>query len=103
MVSPNEGTMSTDRAETVEIQGSSDESSLAKLRDYSERSQHLVDMRPELTQKHPNQWVALTEARVLVIADSIEELVSKILELGERPESAAAKYLNTQPPRVIPG
>ena len=76
---------------------------LAELRDFGERSQRLENMRPELTEQYPDQWVGLTESYQQVVADTITELVAKIQDLGERPESAAAKYLNTQPRRVIPG
>lgn len=74
---------------------------LAEHRNYVERSERLRAMRPELMQKHPDQRVALTENGTFVVADSIEELVAKIKELGERPGSAATLFLNNKPRRVI--
>ncbi len=74
---------------------------LAKHRSYVERSEHLQAMQPALMQKYPDQRVALTENGTFVVADSIEELVAKIKELGEHPGSAAEIYLNTKPRRVI--
>ena len=101
MVSRNEETLVSDSAEPVTQSGG--EHVLIEMWDYAERSQQLLNMRPELTKKYPDQWVALTETRTLVVADSIEGIVAKIKEIGERPEFAAAKYLNTRPRRMIPG
>ncbi len=72
---------------------------LAEHRSYVERSERLRAMRPELMLKHPDQRVALTQDGTFVVADSMEELVAKIKELGERPGSAATLFLNTKPRR----
>ena len=75
---------------------------LAEWRNSEERWARLRAMRPELIQKYPDKWVALTENGVLVIADSAQERADKIVELGERPGFAAREFLNTKPrPRVI--
>ena len=74
---------------------------LASHRSYVERSERLHDMQPELLQKYPDQHVALTENGAFVVADSMEELVAKIKELGESPGSSATLFLNTKPIRVI--
>ena len=76
---------------------------LAELRDFGERSQRLEAMRPELTEKYPDRWVALTESYQQVVADTITELVAKIQDLGERPEFSAAKCMHTRRRRTIPG
>ena len=74
---------------------------LAEHHDYVERSERLRAMQPELMQKYPDQRVALTESGALVVAESAEEMVTKIEELGERPGFAATLFLNTKPRRVI--
>ena len=74
---------------------------LASHRSYVERSERLQEMRPELMQKYPDKRVALTENGTFVVADSMEELVSKIKELGERPGFAADECLSARPRRVI--
>ena len=77
---------------------------LAELRDFKARSERLREMRSDLLEKYPNQHVALTENGVLVAAPTIEEVVAKIEELGERSGFAARMHLNTKPrPRRIPG
>ena len=75
----------------------------ADLRDFGERCQRLEEMRAELTEQYPDQWVALTESYKQVVADTITELVEKIEKGGERPEFAAAKRMHKQPPWAIPG
>ena len=80
------------------------ERELAELRDYAARSERLREMRPDLLEKYPDQYVALTENGVLVVAASREERVEKIKALGEQPGLAAREFLNTKPrPRRIPG
>ena len=74
---------------------------LAEHRSYVERSERLRAMGPELMQEYPGQRVALTENGTFVVAASMEVLVAKIKELGERPGSAATLFLNTKPRRVI--
>ncbi|MYC34687.1 MAG: hypothetical protein F4X64_16110 [Chloroflexi bacterium] len=76
---------------------------LAELRDFGERCQRLEKMRSELTEKYPDQWVALTESYQQVVAGTITELVAKIEKGGERPEFAAAKRMHKQPRWAIPG
>ena len=72
---------------------------LAEHRSFTERSARLREMRDELIQKYPDKRVALTENGVFLVADSAEEMVAKILELGERPGYAAHAFLNTKPRR----
>ena len=69
------------------------ERELAELRDYKARSERLLEMRPELIKKYPDQYVALTENGTLVVATSREERVEKIKQLGERPGFAARTRL----------
>ena len=74
---------------------------LAEHRASEERWARLRAMRPELLQQYPDKFVALTENGVLVVADSVQERVEKILELGERPGFAAREFLNTKPRRRV--
>ena len=72
---------------------------LAEHRSFTERSERLRGMRAELMQKYPDKRVALTENGVFLVADSAEEMVAKIRELGERPGYAAREFLNIKPRR----
>ena len=74
---------------------------LAEHHSFVERSERLRDMYPGLIQKYPDKRVALTEGGRFLVADSMEELVVKMKEIGERPGIAATLFLNTKPRRVI--
>ena len=85
---------------TVERHQASPEE-LAEHRSYCERGDRLMAMRPELLQKYPDKYVALTENWVFVVADSAQERREKIMALGERPQFAARDFLNTKPRRQV--
>ena len=74
---------------------------LAEHHSFVERSERLRDIYPDLIQKYPDKRVALTEGGRFLVADSMEELVVKMKEIGERPGFAATLFLNTKPRRVI--
>ena len=70
---------------------------LAEHWDFVARSRKLrVEMRSELLAKYPDQYVGLPQSGDLVVADSMEELVSKVKGLGE-PGTLAWDFLNTKP------
>ena len=70
---------------------------LAEHRDFVARSRKLrVEMRSELLAKYPDKYVGLPQSGDLVVADSMEELVSKVKGLGE-PGTLAWDFLNTKP------
>ena len=75
----------------------------ARWRDSDKRTLCLERMSSKLTKKYPDQWVALGEDWVLVVAGSSEELKSKLEERGVRPGFAARKFLNTKPRRRLIG
>ena len=85
---------------TVEYHQASPEE-LAEHRSYCERGDHLNAMLPELLQKYPDKYVALTENWVFVVADSAQERTEKILALGERPQFAARDFLSTKRHRQV--
>ena len=85
---------------TVERHQASPEE-LAEHRSYCERGDRLIAMRPELLQKYPDKYVALTENWVFVVADSAQERTEKILALGERPQFAARDFLGTKRRSVV--
>lgn len=70
---------------------------LAECRESEERWARLRAMRSELIQKYPDKCVAITETDEFIVADSVEELVKKTEELGERPGFSAREFLSTKP------
>ena len=75
----------------------------ARSRDSAKRTRCLENLRSKLTKRYPDQWVALGEDWVLVVARSREELRAKLEERGVHPGYAVRKFMNTKPPRRIPG
>ena len=74
---------------------------LAEHHSYVERSERLPAMRPELMQKYPDQWVALTESGAFLVASSIDELVAKTHAIGDRSGFSAWAFLSTKPRRRV--
>lgn len=75
---------------------------LAEHRDFAARCEKLhIDMHPELLEKYPDKYVALTESWTLVVADSMTELVAKIDARGECPGQSVHQLLRTKPRLVI--
>ena len=75
----------------------STETILKQFREHRERSQRLAAMVPELTQKYPDQWAALTEKGKLLVAPTRAELRVKFEELDTRPGTNAIEFLDTNP------
>lgn len=68
-----------------------------QLEERRERRRRLVAMAPELTEKYPDQWAALTESGELLIAPTLAELRAKFEELNTPPGSNAIEFLDTDP------
>ena len=56
-----------------------------KLKEDRERRKRLAAMVPELTEKHPDHWVALTESGELLIVPTLADLRAKFEELDTPP------------------
>jgi hypothetical protein len=68
-----------------------------QLDEHRERRQRLAAMVPELTEKYPDQWAALTESGELLIMPTLAELRAKFEEMDTPPGSNAIKFLDTDP------
>ncbi len=51
-------------------------------------------------EQHPHKWIALMEADVLVIAESLEALMMKIDSQGYKREGAVIRHLDPNPPKI---
>ncbi len=76
---------------------------LALLRDSSARSKLLRDHRSELMAQYPDQWVALGDNWEFVVADSLDEMLARLMECGAHSPHSVVEHLETNPPRRIPG
>ena len=94
----------TKRRKPVAPQGGpeTDEEILAGLRDYKKRNRILVDHHAELIAKYPDQWVALGDNWVFVVADTHAALLDKLRECGAHTPNSATLRLEVDPPRRIP-
>ena len=70
---------------------------LGQFKEHRERRQRLSAMVPELTEKYPDQWAALTESGELLIAPTLDDLAQKFEELDTPPGSNAIEFLDTDP------
>ncbi len=70
---------------------------LAEHRDFVARSRKLrLEIRSELLKKYPDKYVGLPKGGELLVADSMDELVAKVKDLGEL-QGLAWVFLNTKP------
>ena len=70
---------------------------LKQFKEHDERRRRLEAMVPELTEKYPDHWVALTESGELLIVPTLADLRAKFEELNTRPGSNAIEFLDTDP------
>ena len=79
-----------------------DEQFKVGMRDYSERTRILFENHDELIAQYPDQWVALGDNWVFVVADTHEELLVKLRECGAYTPNSVTRRLEVDPPRRIP-
>ena len=73
----------------------------AKHRDFAARCERLhIELRPELLEKYPDQYVALTSSWELLVAGSPAELTAQADARGER-RGLVWEFLNTKPRPVV--
>ena len=72
-----------------------------EMRQYVKRTLFLRDHRSELTNKYPDQWVALSANGTLIAASSIKGVLSKVEEKGLRKRGLAVKLMATTPRRLV--
>ena len=66
---------------------------LAHFLDYEARADWLSELSPELLQKYPGKYVALTRGWELLVADTMDELAAQVDQQGGR-DGAAWAFLN---------
>ena len=68
-----------------------------QLYEHRERRRRLAAMVPELTEKYPDHWAALTESGELLVEPTLDDLAAKFEELDTPPGSNAIEFLDTDP------
>ena len=71
------------------------------LQAYSQRVEHMETLRPELLERHPNKWVAMADGEVVVVADSMTDLLKVVDDRGIPRTGLVVEYLDTEPRNMI--
>ena len=69
---------------------------MEKLLHYSRDTKWIKDNYLRLFEQHPMKYVAVKNQKVVYIADSMEEIVSKIVNDGKIPGNFAIDYLTDE-------
>ena len=59
------------------------------------------EARPELMEKYPDKWVAITMDGVVAIGDSKNDVLDEVESQGVRRRDVVVEYLETDPPVLI--
>ena len=86
--------------ESVVAEYGSLEAFVQSMREYRELRQRLIQETPSLKEQYPDKWVGMGPGDVLVIGDSLEEVLAQLDEKGVRRDSVI-EFLNTNPMRMI--
>ena len=66
------------------------------LRDFANRVKVLEDKRPELTAQYPNKWIAMYNGNIVVVADSLEDVLKDMDEQAIPRKDAVIEFLDTE-------
>ena len=70
------------------------------MREYRELHLRLIRETPSLKEQHPDKWVGMGPGDVMVIGNSLEEVLAQLDEKGVRRDSVI-EFLNTNPMQMI--
>ncbi len=86
--------------ESIVTDHGSVEAFIESMRKYRELRRRLIEETPSLMEQYPDRWVGMGPSDVLVVGDSLEEVVAQLDEAGVRSDSVV-EFLNTTPMRMI--
>lgn len=66
------------------------------LKEFTSRVRALEARRAELTKEHPNKWVVMNNGDILVIADSLEDVLKAMDDRGIPRKGAVVEFLDTE-------
>ena len=66
------------------------------LKEFSSRVRALEAIRAELTKKHPNKWVAMNNGDAVIVADSLEDVLKEMDDLGISRKGSLVEFLDTE-------
>ena len=86
--------------ESIVAEHGSLEAFVQSMREYRELHLRLIRETPSLKEQYPDQWVGMGPGDVLVVGDSLEEVLAQLDDKGVRRDSVI-EFLNTNPMQMI--
>jgi hypothetical protein len=74
---------------------------LASLEQFIDDSKYVESVRNELTEKYPDQWVAVLRQELVVVGPSLKNVLKKLDAKGLRDCDAVIQRMNTNPKPLI--
>ncbi len=87
--------------ESIVAEHGSLEAFVQSMREYKELRRRLIRETPSLMEMHPDKWVGMGPGEVLVVGDSLEEVLALLDEAGADRGESVVEFLNTKPKRMI--
>lgn len=87
--------------ESIVAEHGSLEGFVQSMREYKERYRRMIREVPSLMEKYPDKWVGRGPGDVLVVGDSLEEVLVLLDEAGANRGESVVEFLNTKPKRMI--
>ncbi len=73
----------------------------AGMREYREIVSRLRAERAALTERYPDKWIAMDRDGVIVVGDSMDEVLDEVESRGLCGGDVAVEFLDTTPPLLI--
>ena len=64
--------------------------------DFREAACRFIEIRAQLTEEHPNKWIAMGKDGVIAVGDSIEEVVAVTRAKGINTADVTIEYLDAE-------
>ena len=74
---------------------------MEKMLEYRRLASRMRREIASLTEKYPDQWVAMTASGDLLAGDSMDEIIALLDEKGIRDENVVIEFLETHPVTLI--
>lgn len=75
---------------------------MEELGRYSKNVDFLETSLPQLLEDHPKHWVAVSRQEIVALTPSFEDLFKELDEKGIDRKSTAIRFLDPNPPTLIP-
>lgn len=73
----------------------------AQLAEYNDITRRLYDQTKDLAEQYPHHWAGMNSDRVLILADTMHDLLAKLRPDGDNQRTVSVIYLDPDPPDFI--